>query len=96
MIELHDVIIRPLLTEKNTLIKEKSRTVCFRVHPHATKIQIRMAIEKLFNTKVAAVRVATMSGKMKRRGRITQRTPDWKKAFIQIREGEKMIEFFET
>ena len=96
MIEKYDVIIRPLLTEKNTMIKEKTKTVCFEVHPWATKIQIKKAVEQLFNTKVAAVRVAVISGRMKRRGRVTRRTPDWKKAFVTIAEDQKMIEFFET
>ncbi|MEW6366765.1 MAG: 50S ribosomal protein L23 [Acidobacteriota bacterium] len=92
----YDIIIRPLLTEKNTLIKEKSRTVCFRVHPDATKVQIKKAVEQMFNTKVASVQVAVMAGKSRRRGKFLTRTPDWKKAFVHIKEGEKMIEFFET
>lgn len=95
MIEEYDVILRPILTEKGTKIKEKTRTVCFKVHLNSTKIQVKKAVEHLFSTKVDAVRVAIISGKMKRRGRITRRTPDWKKAFVTIKAGEKMIEFFE-
>lgn len=96
MITKHDVIIRPMLTEKNTRIKEATRTVCFRVHPRATKIQIRQAVEQIFNTKVESVRVAVISGKLKGRARFVRRTPDWKKAFVKIKPDAKMIEFFET
>lgn len=96
MIERHEIIIRPMLTEKNTLIKEKTRTVCFKVHLAATKIQIRKAVEDLFSTKVEAVRVAVIAGKTKRRGRFVRQTSPWKKAFVTIKQGEKMIEFFET
>jgi len=96
MMEKYDIIIRPLLTEKNTRLKEETRTVCFQVHPSATKIQVKKAVEELFNTKVSSVRVAVIAGKTKRRGRFVRYAPDWKKAFVTIKEGEKMIEFFET
>jgi len=95
MKNLYDVIRRPLITEKSTLIKETQRAVCFEVHKDATKPEIKKAVETLFGVKVKGVRVATMHGKMKRQGRYQGKRPDWKKAFVVLKEGEKMIEFFE-
>ena len=90
-----DVIRGPLITEKATRLKEEGRTLCFEVAVAATKSEIRRAVEKLFNVKVAAVRTVSMGGKVKRYGRFEGKRPDWKKAFVTLREGEKMIEFFE-
>ena len=95
MRSLYDVIRRPLITEKSSALKDSQRTVCFEVHRDATKSEIRKAVETLFGAKVADVRVANMHGKMKRQGRYAGRRPDWKKAYVVLREGEKMIEFFE-
>ncbi|OFV89256.1 MAG: 50S ribosomal protein L23 [Acidobacteria bacterium RBG_16_70_10] len=95
MRSLYDVIRRPLITEKSSALKDSQRTVCFEVHRDATKPEIRKAVETLFGAKVADVRVANMHGKMKRQGRYAGRRPDWKKAYVVLREGEKMIEFFE-
>ena len=95
MKNLHDVIRRPLLTEKSTLLKEGQRTLVFEVHRDATKPEIKKAVEALFDTKVSDVRVARVHGKVKRQGRHAGRRPDWKKAFVVLREGEKMVEFFE-
>jgi large subunit ribosomal protein L23 len=95
MKNIYDIIRRPLITEKSTLIRETQRAVCFEVHLHATKPEIKKAVETLFGVKVAGVRVATMHGKVKRQGRHSGRRPDWKKAFVVLKKGEKMIEFFE-
>ena len=95
MRNLYDVIRRPLITEKATLIRETQRAVCFEVHQDATKPEIKKAVETLFGVKVAGVRVAKIHGKVKRQGRYQGRRPDWKKAFVVLKEGEKMIEFFE-
>jgi large subunit ribosomal protein L23 len=65
------------------------------VHRNATKPEIKKAVESLFGVKVADVRVANMHGKVKRQGRYLGRRPDWKKAFVVLKKGEKMIEFFE-
>ena len=90
-----DVIRGPLITEKATRLKEDGRTVCFEVATAATKSEIRLAVEKLFSVKVASVRTISMRGKMKRYGRFEGKRPDWKKAFVTLRKGEKMLEFFE-
>ncbi len=90
-----DVIRGPLITEKATRLKEDGRTLCFEVAKAATKSEVRMAVEQLFNVKVASVRTVSMRGKLKRYGRFEGKRPNWKKAFVTLREGEKMIEFFE-
>jgi len=92
---LHDVIRGPVVTEKAALLKDERRTVCFRVALGASKTEIKSAIEKLFGVRVKMVRTVRMNGKLKRYGRFEGKRPDWKKAFVTLREGEKMIEFFE-
>ena len=86
---LHDVIKSPCLTEKSNLLQELQGTVVFKVHPQANKIEIKQAVEKLFDVKVASVKTATVRGKQKRMGVKSQgRTKDWKKAYINLSEGE--------
>jgi large subunit ribosomal protein L23 len=94
MKNLYEVIRRPLISEKTATLKEAG-AVCFEVHRDATKPEIKSAVEKLFSVKVADVRVANMHGKVKRQGRYAGRRPDWKKAYVVLKKGEKMIEFFE-
>src|SRR5260221_14065599 len=72
-----DVIRRPLITEKTTLLREGGRTLVFEVAPHATKVDIKRAVEKLFGSKVEAVRTAIAHGKMKRQGRFVGQRSDW-------------------
>ena len=95
MKSVHDVLRRPLITEKSTILKETQRSLCFEVHRDATKPEIKKAVETLFGVKVADVRVANVHGKLKRQGRYQGRRPDWKKAYVVLREGEKMVEFFD-
>lgn len=95
MKNLYEVIRRPLITEKTTALKETTRAVCFEVHRDATKPEIKKAVEALFGVKVSDVRVANVHGKVKRQGRYSGRRPDWKKAYVVLKQGEKMIEFFE-
>jgi large subunit ribosomal protein L23 len=92
---VYEVLRGPIITEKSTDMKEDQRTVCFKVARDATKTEVRKAVEQLFGVKVASVRTATVRGKVKRYGRFEGKRPDWKKAFVTLREGEKMIEFFE-
>lgn len=92
---IQDVIRRPLITEKATLQRELSETYAFEVARDANKIQVKKAVEAQFGVKVAEVRVARMHGKLRRQGRFFGRRPDWKKAFVRLKEGEKPIEFFE-
>ncbi len=95
MKSIYDVIRRPLITEKAAVQKETQHTVCFEVHRDATKPEIKKAVETLFDTKVADVRVARVHGKMKRQGRYVGQRPDWKKAWVVLKKDQKMIEFFE-
>ena len=89
------VIVRPLITEKATRLKEGANTICFEVDPTANKIEIARAVQKLFGVKVAQVRVANREGKLKRMGRFAGRRKAWKKAYVRLAAGEKPIEFFE-
>ena len=95
MKNLHDVLRRPLITEKSSLLKETQRTVCFEVHQQATKAEIKKAVETFFGSKVEDVRVSNVHGKVKRQGRYVGKRPDWKKAYVVLKEGEKMVEFFD-
>ena len=90
VMKLTDVIRRPLVTEKTTILREDGRTVVFEVARGANKIQIRQAIEKLLGAKVSDVRTANAQGKLKRQGRFVGRRSDWKKAYVRLREGEKL------
>jgi len=90
-----DVIRRPLITEKTTLLREDGRTLVCEVAPHATKIDIKRAVEKLLGAKVAGVRTALAHGKIKRQGKFAGQRSDWKKAYVKLREGEKIPEFLE-
>ena len=93
--KLTEVIRRPLITEKTNILREDGRTLVFQVAVEATKIEIKNAVEKLFETKVATVRTAIVHGKTKRQGRCVGQRPDWKKAYVRLREGTKMPEFLE-
>ena len=95
MKNMYEVIRRPLITEKTTALKETQRSLCFEVHRDASKPEIKKAVESLFGVKVADVRVANVHGKVKRQGRYVGRRSDWKKAYVVLKQGEKMIEFFE-
>lgn len=90
------VLKLPVITEKSTLIKETQRTVTFKVLRNANKIEIRDAVEKIFKVKVESVRTANFHGKKRRQGKYVGRRPDWKKAYVTLKEGEKMIEFSEA
>ena len=85
-----DIIIRPLMTEKSMRQKEEQNTVTFRVRPDANKIEIRSAVETVFNVKVTDVRTASFEGKLKRMGRHQGRRPDWKKAIVTLAPGHKI------
>ncbi len=89
-------VIRPVITEKSTLLKEKNREVCFEVDPRANKSEIKKAAEQLFKIKVERVRIQNKRGKKRRVGRSEGKKKDWKKAYIKLKEGEKMIEYFEA
>ena len=91
------VIIRPVVTEKSYVLADAGKYT-FRVHDNAHKTQIRQAVEQLFDVKVVAVRTASVKSKPKRRGVSSGRTRQWKKAIVQVREGDTIPIFqaFET
>lgn len=96
MTTMYQVIKRPVITEKGLTLKENERTLCFEVDGSASKQQIQEAVERLFKVKVQQVRTMVVPGKMRRRGKYTGYRSDWKKAYVTLREGEKMIEYGEN
>ncbi len=92
---LYQVIQRPIITEKGLAAKDERRTLCFEVHPSATKTEVKEAVQTLFKVKVESVRTANFEGKMRRRGRSVGYRSDWKKAYVKLKAGEKMIEYAE-
>ena len=93
--KMSDVIRRPLITEKTSIMREDGRTIVFEVATGANKVEIKRAIEQLLGAKVADIRTSIAHGKIKRQGRYAGQRPDWKKAYVTLREGEKMPEFLE-
>ena len=93
--KITDVIRRPLVTEKTTVAREASPVVVFEVRRDATKIEVKQAVEKLLGSKVASVRTSLVHGKFKRQGRFEGQRPDWKKAWVRLKAGEKVPEFME-
>jgi large subunit ribosomal protein L23 len=91
----YDVIRRPLVTEKGVAKKDDERTLCFEVAPDANKTQVKTAVEKLFKVKVEEVRTANFEGKLRRRGRFAGYRSDWKKAYVRLKQGEKVPDFAE-
>lgn len=91
----HEIIRRPLVTEKSTGMKEVANVIAFEVSPDANKIEVKKAVEELFKVKVAEVRLCNVRGKMKRLGRFAGRRRDWRKAYVKLKAGEKAPEFFE-
>jgi len=92
---LTDVIRRPLVTEKTSILREDGETIVFHVAKAANKIDIKRAVEHLLGAKVASVRTSTTHGKVKRQGRYSGKRPDWKRAYVRLRKGEKVPEFLE-
>jgi len=93
--KLTDVIRRPLITEKTSILREDGRTIVFHVAIGANKIEIKRAVEQLLGAKVDSIRTAMAHGKVKRQGRYAGRRSDWKKAYVKLREDAKMPEFLE-
>ena len=91
--ELHQIIRRPLVTEKTTLLREGNQYI-FEVDPRANKIEIEKAVEKLFKVKVLGVRTQNILGKQKRYGRLMGKKRDWKKAVVTVAPGST-IEIFD-
>jgi len=90
----HQVLIRPLLTEKMTGLKEKQNKVCFLVHPRSNKIEVKRAAEEVLKVKIESVHIINTKGKRKRLGRFEGKRADLKKAILTLKKGEK-LELFE-
>jgi len=101
-----DILKSPVVTEKSVILKEDStdedsgrkagQVLTFKVDKKATKIDIKGAVEEIFNVKVATVRTVQYDGKIKRRGRIEGRRAIWKKAYVTLRKGEPMVDYAEA
>jgi len=92
----HDIVISPVITEKSTLLKEKGGALVFRVQRGANKTESKKAVERLFDVKVESGRTENVHGKFKRVGRYVGQRPDWKKAYVTLKPGQKSIEYFEA
>ena len=90
----HDVVKRPLITEKTSIQKEVNNQITFEVDRRANRVEIKKAIENLFNVNVIGVRTMQIKGKTKQRGRIVGKRRNWKKAIVTLMPGER-IDFFE-
>ena len=92
---IYEVIKRPLVTEKGVAKKDAERTLCFEVAPGANKTLVKAAVEQLFKVKVAEVRTVNNVGKLRRRGKFSGYRSDWKKAYVRLKEGQKIPEYAE-
>ncbi len=92
----YEILQRPIVTEKSVDAKERHGTLCFRVDPEATKTEIKEAVQTVFKVKVASVHTSGYLGKMRRRGRTFGYRPDWKKAYVKLKAGEKVPEYVEN
>jgi len=92
--DMYQVVIKPLVTEKGTMMLSEGNWVTFRVHPDANKIEVREAIQKIFSVSVLQVNTQIVRGKRKRFGKTMGQSKAWKKAMVRLKEGDK-IETFE-
>ena len=95
MAELHDVLIRPIFSEKTTALQNEGNVYTFEVGETANKLQIRNAVQTLFEVEVKAVRTVVMRGKTKRFGRYFGKRSNWKKAYVRLADGQS-LNFFEA
>ena len=91
-----DILIRPLITEESSILQAEQNKYTFEVHRSATKIDIRNAVETMFDVRVSNVRTMNCAGKERRVGRSVGRRPDWKKAIVKLAEGEAIDMFKEA
>jgi large subunit ribosomal protein L23 len=89
----YQILRRPVITEKGLGVKETEDTLVFEVAAKATKTEVKEAVQTIFKVKVAEVRTANFPGKERRRGKFAGYRPDWKKAYVRLRKGEKMPEY---
>jgi len=93
-VNIFDVIKKPLVTEKSSLVQQEYNQYCFKVDRHATKYDVREAVQTVFKVKVTDVRTSKVPGKYKRVGKSTGKTSAWKKAIVTLKEGDR-IDFLE-
>ena len=91
--KLTDVIRGAIITEKTTLLRESGQILVFRVALRSTKVEVKRAVEQLLGSKVAEGKTSIVHGKTKRQGRFVGQRPDWKKAYVRLREGETISDF---
>ena len=101
-----DILKSPVVTEKSVILKEDSseentarkagQVLTFRVEKTAGKLDIKKAVEEIFNVKVSSVRTVNYDGKIKKRGRQEGRRPNWKKAYVTLKKGEPMVDYAEA
>jgi large subunit ribosomal protein L23 len=89
----YQIIRKPVITEKGLGVKENQGTLVFEVAAAATKTEVKEAVQKIFKVKVDSVRTANFQGKERRRGKFAGYRPDWKKAYVRLKAGEKMPEY---
>ncbi len=89
----YDIVVKPIITEKSSLLKDAGNQYVFEVRKDANKIEIKKAVEKLFKVKVVSVHVANFEGKKKRVGRFAGKKPDWKKAVVKLSPKDKITIF---
>ena len=89
----YQIIRKPVITEKGLGVKENESTLVFEVAAKATKTEVKEAVQRIFKVKVDSVRTANYPGKERRRGRFAGYRPDWKKAYVRLKAGEKMPEY---
>jgi large subunit ribosomal protein L23 len=89
----YQIIRKPIITEKGLGVKETEATLVFQVASRATKTEIKEAVQSIFKVKVDSVRTANFQGKERRRGKFAGYRPDWKKAYVRLKAGEKMPEY---
>ncbi len=92
----YQTLRKPVITEKGLGVKETEGTLVFEVASKASKTEIKQAVQTIFKVKVDSVRTANFAGKERRRGKFTGYRPDWKKAYVKLKAGEKMPEYAEN
>ncbi len=92
----YQIIHRPIITEKGLGMKDEQQTLVFEVAPLATKTEIKEAVQTIFKVKVDTVRTSNFPGKERRRGKFSGYRPDWKKAYVRLKAGEKMPEYVQN
>ena len=92
---LHEVVVRPVVTEKSSTAYQNRKEYTFEVHPDANKFEIKQAIQQLFDVKVTGVWTSNQRGKARRVGKTAGKRPNWKKAVVTLREGDVIESIFE-